>query len=69
MKKRMLAVLFAAMLACGVAGCGGNGAAEQTEEQNTEVTAELEGETKETADEMQTELQSYGADLTAEDAA
>lgn len=69
MKKRMLAVLFAAMLACGVAGCGNNGTTDQTEGQNTEVTTGLEGEAKETADEMQTELQSYGADLTAEDAA
>lgn len=65
MKKRMLAVLFASMLACGVVGCGGNGA----KEQQVEATTELAGEIKETADEMQTELQSYGADLTAEAAA
>lgn len=65
MKKRMLAVLFASMLACGVAGCGGNGA----EGQQVEATTELAGEIKETADGMQAELQNYAADLTADAAA
>lgn len=65
MKKRMLAVLFAAMLACSVVGCGGNGA----EGQQVEATTELAGEIKETADGMQAELQGYGADLTADAAA
>ncbi|MGN0136500.1 hypothetical protein [Anaerotignum sp.] len=69
MKKRMLAVLFAAVLVCGVAGCGSKTEEPQTEEQNVEETVELDGETQETADQMQAELQGYATDLTAVDAA
>ena len=55
MKKRILAMTFAVMMAFGAAGCGGNTA---------EVTAD---ETK--ATEMQAQLQTYDAMLTPEAAA
>ena len=54
MKKRMLAMLFAVVMACGAAGCGGN----KEPEVDTAVAAEL-----------QAELQTYDAQLTAEGAA
>ena len=55
MKKRILAMVFAAVMACGIVGCGGETA--QPENENPVVT------------EMQAELQSYAADLNAEMAA
>ena len=51
MKKRMLAMVFAVVMACGVAGCGGGEA--QPESENPIAT------------EMQAELQSYAEDLDA----
>ena len=52
MKKRMLAMVFAVVMVCGMAGCGGSGEA-QPENENPIAT------------EMQAELQSYAADLDA----
>ena len=55
MKKRMLAMIFAAVMAFGAAGCGGGAAQEETENP--------------VATEMQAELQSFAAELDAEAAA
>lgn len=55
MKKRILAMVFAAVMACGIVGCGG----ETTQPENENSAAA----------EMQAELQSYAADLNAEAAA
>lgn len=52
MKKRILAMVVAVVMACGVAGCGGNSAV-QPENENPIAT------------EMQAELQSYATDLDA----
>ncbi len=52
MKKRMLAMVFAVVMVCGMAGCGGSGKV-QPENENPIAT------------EMQAELQSYAADLDA----
>ena len=54
MKKRMLAMIFAVVMACGTAGCGGN--------KETEVDSAVVAE-------IQTELQAYDTLLTAEAAA
>lgn len=55
MKKKILAMLFAVVMVCGVAGCGGSVAQEESENP--------------IATEMQAELQSYDSLLTAEAAA
>lgn len=69
MKKKMIAMLFAVVMACGVAGCGGNAEETPAEDQAVETTTELDAETEEVAAGMQKELQNYGADLTADSAA
>lgn len=70
MKKKMLAMFFAAMMVCGVAGCGGttenadNKAAEEIVQDSTKLDAKAEAE----AEVMKGELQAYAPVLTAEDA-
>lgn len=66
MKKRMLAIAFAVMMACGIAGCAEG--TEDTVQQENETSAAAELQT-EAQTEMQAELQSYPADLNAEGAA
>ena len=64
MKKKMLAMVFAVMMVCGTAGCGGNA---ETQAENSAATETQNQETM--ATEMQTELQSYDVLLDAEAAA
>lgn len=66
MKKKLLAMLLAVVMVCGVAGCGKD-KTDATDGQ--QVTAELDGEMKKEADTLQKALEGYAADLTAEDAA
>lgn len=63
MKKKMMALLLTAVFACGVVGCG-NDAAEQD---GTAAEQQMD-DTEQTAEEMQTALQQYAADLNAEGA-
>lgn len=67
MKKKLLAMLLAVVMVCGVSGCGKD-KTDATDGQ--QVTAELDaGEMKKEADTLQKALEGYAADLTAEDAA
>ena len=66
MKKKLLAMLLAVVMVCGVAGCGKD-KTDTTDGQ--QVTAELDGKMKKEADTLQKALEGYAADLTAEDAA
>ena len=66
MKKKLLAMLLAVVMVCGVAGCGKD-KTDTTDGQ--QVTAELDSEMKKEADTLQKALEGYAADLTAEDAA
>ena len=66
MKKKLLAMLLAVVMVCGVSGCGKD-KTDATDGQ--QVTAELDGEMKKEADTLQKAVEGYAADLTAEDAA
>ena len=63
MKKKLLAMLLAVVMVCGVAGCGKD---KTDDTDGQQVTAEPDSKMEKEADTLQKALEGYAADLTAE---